>query len=128
MLFKKNCLCFKKHIFVPLKNYGTFLNYLMTFILILERFLYGCRRFLPKPQQKKLFPAHRSADNSILLSFFSISFSFICNKKRGWGCWQATVSVFDNKAPRSAQFLSLGIILTTLWKVAPRIKFFFVLS
>jgi len=84
MLFKKNCLCFKKHIFVHLKNYGTFLNYLITFILILEQFLYGCRRFLPKPQQKKLFPAHRSADNSILLSFFSISFSFICNKKRGW--------------------------------------------
>lgn len=85
MLFKKNCLCFKKHIFVPLKNYGTFLNYLMTFILILERFLYGCRRFLPKPQQKNSF-LHTG---TWTIAYFYLSsqflFPFICNKKRGEG-------------------------------------------
>jgi hypothetical protein len=33
------------------------LNYLITFVIILERFLYGCRGFIPKLQQITNLPA-----------------------------------------------------------------------
>jgi len=80
---KKKCLCLKKaHIcyFKKLYNIFELFNYIYPYFgAVFVR--------LPpvssKTSIKKLFPAHRNADNSILLSFFSISFSFICNKKRG---------------------------------------------